>query len=385
MSSSPVIFISAGEVSGDRHGAALVKALKKINPSLTFVGMGSEMMAQEGVKILADLTPYSTIGLLEPLLYLPRILNAYFKLKKALKIQKPEVFIAIDYQGFHMLLLKAVKALGIKTAYYIAPQEWQWGTEAGGKQVVALVDKILAIFPQEAQFYQRLGAEAVYVGNPVLDIAHNESLREEFCHTLQLDPLRPILGVFPGSRPQELRYTAPVLLEAAKKIQEKKPEVQIVVSIASSVYKQQIDALIKENGLVDFVILEGASYGLIRHSYLSLCTSGTVTLEHAVMGTPCLVGYKFSAFSYWLVTTLFKKKIARIKFMSLPNILLDKGVLPEFLQDQCHALALAEKALFFLEDAAAYEALKAEIQEVKQVMGSPGVVSRSAQEIASLL
>lgn len=385
MSKPKKIFISAGEVSGDRQGAALVRALKKIDPTFIFVGMGSEAMAQEGVRLVADLSPYSTIGIIEPIAYAPVILRTYFKLKKVLIEEKPDLFIAIDYQGFHMMLLKYVKTLGIKTAYYIAPQEWQWGTEEGGRGVIKLVDKILAIFPQESQFYKKLGGHAPYVGHPILDIASQTLSKETFCQQHGLDPDQPIVAIFPGSRPQELTHTAPVMLAAARLIQGQLPHVQLVLSIASGVYKARLMSMMQAAGLEGVKIVEGSSYNLIAHSTLSLCTSGTVTLEHAVLGTPCVVGYRFSPLSYWVLKTLFKKKVARIKFMSLPNLLLDREVMPEFLQDLCTAENLSEKAIGLLQDSQAYIAIKIQVQQVKELMGEPGVVERAAQEIASLL
>ncbi len=378
------LFISAGEVSGDRHGAALVRELKALDPTLNFIGMGSDAMASEGVRLLADLTPFSTIGILEPLFYLPRIIKTYFKLKKSLSVEKPDGVVVIDYQGFHMLLLKAVKKLGIKSVYYIAPQEWQWGTEKGGQDVVSVVDKILAIFPKEAEFYTRLGGHVRFVGHPILDLAVNEMSRETFCRAYGLNPDRRIIAVFPGSRSQELIHTAPILLEGAKALKTLYPDIQIVVSVASQMCKQRILDRVAQFGLEGAAIVEGKSYALMAHSDFSFCTSGTVTLEHAVLGTPCIVGYRFSAVSYAFLTTFFRKKIAHISYMSLPNIVANDLILPEFLQDQLTVEALVRQATLWLENVSQYRQTKEKLRHMTTLLGERGVVKRAAVEIVKL-
>ena len=164
---SKTILISAAEISGDRHAANLVRAIKKLDPSIKFIGFGGEFLKKEGVDIIYDITNASTIGILEPLRFLPKIFTAYNKMLKVMKDQKPDIFIPIDSQGFHMLLLKKAKQLNIPAVYYFL-QEWQWGT-ARWKKVVSLVKRILAIFPEEETFYNKCGGDATYVGHPCVE------------------------------------------------------------------------------------------------------------------------------------------------------------------------------------------------------------------------
>ena len=163
------VMLSAGEVSGDIHGAALAKELKILNRNIILFGMGGERMRSAGVELLYDLSSRGTVGIIEILKFLPSILFGISKMKRALKKEQPDLLVLIDYQGFNMMLAKYAKKLGIKTVYYIAPQEWLWGTPKGVKNVANTIDKILCIFEDEAKTYKKYGGNAVYIGNPNVD------------------------------------------------------------------------------------------------------------------------------------------------------------------------------------------------------------------------
>jgi len=379
------IFISAGEISGDAHGARLVSEIKHLQSDIQFLGMGHTKMKAAGVDIRADLSKVSTVGFIEPLIYLPKILMTYRKMKRLLKKEKPDLLIPIDYQGYHMLLIKAAKKLKIPVIYYISPQEWQWGNDTGGKKVVNLTDKILSIFKPESQFYNRLGGNAVYIGHPTLDLSTAELSKDQFYKKIDIHKDQKILAIFPGSRPQELKYVAPILLKSAKAIQNDFPNIQIVVSVASSIFESQIKKLSQDLGLKNVIFYTDLSYDLIAYATLSLLTSGTITLEHVCLGTPFIAAYKFSPLSYWVLTHVFKKKFDRVKFFTLPNILMDQETIPEFLQDKANVEALRKKAISLLSDTQEYEHLKHNLLDVKTKMGYPGVVRRAAEEIVGFL
>ena len=366
------------------HGAALARALKRQSPETTLVGMGGLQMRDAGVRLLADITRYSTIGFLEPIRYLPKLLGTFFVLKTWIVKHRPDVIVLIDNQGFNMMLASVAKEIGIPTCYYIAPQEWQWGSESGGRRVATGVSKILSILKPEHEFYKKLGADVRYVGHPILDTAVASLSREEFCLRNQLDPNRPILGVFPGSRQQELTYTAPVLFAAAKRILASRPDVQVVVSVASPHYGKQLAALCVQSGLSPVYCMDNVN--LIAYSYLSIVTSGTVSFEHALLGTPCLVCYQFSPLSYWFLTTFFAKKVKRIKFMSMANLIADREVLPEFLQAKATPERISAKAIELLaSDSAQYAHIKSALVALKNTIGEPGVLDRAATEVLSLI
>lgn len=379
------IFISAGEISGDLHGAALVKAVKAADPTLSFWGMGHTQMRDAGVEIVADIATSSTIGIIEPIRYLPKIFKTYFKMKRMMAERKPDLLVVIDYQGYHMLLARAAKKMGIPLVYYIAPQEWQWGSEKGGRKVIEVTDKILSIFPQEEAFYQRLGGDAVYVGHPILDLARPTVSDQDFYAQTGLSPNKPILSIFPGSRSQELELTFPVLLGAAANIV-KQVDVQLVISAASDALRPRIQVAIDQQGLHDEAMLyKGVSVDLISRTHLSLATSGTVTLEHAVLQTPCIANYKFGPVSYFIGNLLIGKKFREMGFFALPNLIMRRLVMPEIFQDNCTVDAVTQAALKVLKDPAEYDRLKADLRSVREALGTPGVLGRAANEIVEML
>jgi len=378
---NPTIWISAGELSADRYGAALVKVLRSKRPELRFIGMGCEGLKEAGVEIIADLSKASTIGFIEPLLHLPRYFYTLFKLKKELKKQKPHLVVVIDFQGFHTVFLKAVKTLGIPVVYYIAPQEWQWGSEEGGKTVVHLTTKILSIFQEESDFYTRLGADAPFIGHPIWDLVKPNQNKTEFCQEIGIKPEAEVVAVFPGSRMQELNYVAPRLLAAAKQIQKKRHDSQIVVSVAAPHLKNKIERLCKSAKL-NATLHFGNAHNLIAKAGVSLTCSGTVTLEHAVLQTPAVVAYAFSPISFWLAQKLiWKKFVERIRFIALPNLLLKKQVFPEFLQAQATSENLASAGLKILENPSKRSQIQTELRELSKIIGSPGATERAAKEI----
>ena len=206
MTSIKKILISACELSADKYAASLAIELKKQQPDLTIIGIGSDASKAAGIDVKFDMTTLSTVGIIEPLRYLPKILLNMYRVKKILKEEKPDVFIPIDNQGFHMMCCKYAKKLTIPTYYFIAPQHWHWGTKKQGQAVCRVVDKILAIFPQEAQFYQRCGGNVTFVGHPSTDRVR--PLRDQ-------QHKEPILALFPGSRKQEIERLLPLFLSSS--------------------------------------------------------------------------------------------------------------------------------------------------------------------------
>ena len=341
---SKTILISAAEVSGDKHAANLVKAIQKKAPDTRFIGMGGEYLKEAGVEIVCDITQFSTIGLLEPLKYARKIFQAYNKMAQVMKAIAIDAFIPVDSQGFHMLLLKKAKQVNIPAIYYISPQEWQWGTEEGGKKVLALVNKILAIFPEEERFYNQCGGDATYVGHPCVDaIESNRIDRDNFCERNKLDNNKLFFSIFPGSRPQELTYLLPLFLNVLKEYSTDKTTLLPIISVSSQKYKKKIQKALKRHKLEHVHIYEGDSIHLIQHSHIVLSSSGTITLECALAKIPSVVAYKFHPFTYWFAKTFFRKKVERIKYISLPNLMMNKVVYPEFLQRDANVVNINDQ------------------------------------------
>lgn len=379
------IFISAGEVSGDVHGARLVKEIKKSDPSIEFTGIGSENMAAAGVKLYADLTGKSTIGFIEPLIHIPGIYLTYLRMKKLIGKDKPDLVIAIDNQGYNMVFLSAVKKLKIPALYYISPQEWQWGTDKGGKAVIRITDKILAIFREEAEFYNRLGGNAVYIGNPILDIARPEMNKDNFKKLYKISEKKKILAVFPGSRMQEIRHSFPVLLASAVNISKSVAGIEIIISVTKPYFLKKIKKLVEKYDESNITLYSGNNYDLISNSDLSLTKSGTITLEHAVLGTPFIAGYRLGKISYMVIKKVMEKKWHKVSFISLPNIYLRRMAYPEFIQDDFNTANVTYEAVRILTDEKRRIELKVASDEVRKLLGGAGVVKRAAAEVLSML
>ncbi|MBA94510.1 MAG: lipid-A-disaccharide synthase [Rickettsiales bacterium] len=323
MTSSLKIMISACELSADNYAGELTKALLKQAPTCTIFGVGSKACKKAGMDVRYDISGLSTVGIIEPIRFLPKLYQSLKQIKQLLRDEKPDIFIPIDNQGLHMECCKYAKKLGIKTAYYIAPQHWHWGKKSDGIKVASVVDHILAIFKQEAEFYQACGAAFTYVGHPITD---------------RIKPFRSdqkkdnVLAIFPGSRVQEIERLLPTLLQASLRL-ESELNLQPVISIASPQYRNIVKSLVKQYGTKQYQFHEGSSLELISKSSLSLVSSGTISLEHALLGVPHVVTYKFNPITYWVAQTFFKKTLAKIPFMSMPNMLLNKEVFPELLQE----------------------------------------------------
>ncbi len=334
MSSSLKIMISACELSADNYAGELVKALLKKEPNCTIFGIGSNACKAAGMDVRYDMATLSTVGIIEPLRFLPRLYQSLNKIKTLLRDEKPDIFIPMDNQGLHIECCKYAKKLGIKTAYYIAPQHWHWGKKSDGIKLASLVDHVLAIFKQEADFYQSCGARVAYVGHPIVD---------------RIKPFRSdqkkdnVLAIFPGSRVQEIETLLPTLIQSAEQL-ETELQLQPIISIASSRYANMINDIVKKYATKSFEYHEGASLELISKSCLSLVSSGTVSLEHALMAVPHVVTYRFNPITYWIATTFFKKTLAKIPFMSMPNMMLGKEVFPELLQNNVTVNSCVKKA-----------------------------------------
>jgi lipid-A-disaccharide synthase len=366
------IMVSAGEVSGDKHGAHLVKAIKEIDPKAILFGIGSEALLSQGVNIKFDISRRGTVGIFEAL---PNIIPVYLAYRKAvqlLKKERPDLLILVDSQGFNIPLAKTAKKLGIKTAYYIAPQEWLWGTKKGVDKISKLLTLIVAIFEEEYKIYKNAGANVVYFGHPLLDIVKSSLSKIEFCKKFNLDPDKKIIAICPGSRIRELKKIAPLLLEATAKISKKHPDAQFLIPVASTQFIREVFKVIDNYQATAIV---GQTYNLLNASDLVIATSGTINLEATILEKPNIMVYKLSYFTY-----LLGKYVLRIKlpFYSMPNLLANKEVIPELTQEKANADEISNIALSLLEK-------KLGLKEVKSRLGKGGAIKKAAKAILDLI
>ena len=377
------IFISCGEKSGENYAKVLVKEIKKQMPNLHFYGMGGEKLKNEDVNIIESIDPINTVGLIEALKHIPTFFKKLNNIKKFFKTNKINHAIVIDSQGFHVPLLKFLKKQNISSTYFIAPQEWQWGTEKKGKFIYHLCSQILTIFKEEQLFYKKMQCKTTFVGHPILDTVMTTIEKKEFYKEINIHLSQDICAIFPGSRQQEIDKVAPRLIKAAALIQKNTKNLTYIISVSNKDNLEQLEHIAKVNNLNQPIFYFGNSHNLIKYSHISLTTSGTITLEHAILDTPCVVAYAFHPLTYVLARLLFPK--LRKQRMSLPNIFLNDDVVPEFLQDNATPENIYHAATLLLKDKENYSYILSKFKEVRLQLGEKGAIKKAAKEIVTFI
>lgn len=319
--------IVAGEASGDIYGADLVREAHRLDPGLHFFGIGGQRMREAGIHTLVDSADMAVVGLVEVLRHFDVISAAFLKLKKILREDPPALLILIDYPGFNLRLAKVARRAGVKVLYYISPQIWAW-RQGRLKKIARLVDHMAVILPFEAAFYERAGVPVTFVGHPMLDMVQVSMTREQAALSFGLDPSRKILGLFPGSRSNEIEKLLPVIIDSASLLKKSFPGVQFVMPIASTLSRDDLAPQIMANGL-EVTFTDDRIHDLIRACDAVISVSGTVTLEIALIGTPMAIIYKLSPFTYMLA-----KRLIRIEHIGLCNIVAGETVVKELIQHE---------------------------------------------------
>ena len=316
---NPYVYIVCGEASGDLHAANLVASWKTINSNINFKAWGGDRLQAQGVQLEQHISAMSFMGFLEVLQNLATIRRQFKQLQKSLLAQKPDLLVLVDYPGFNLRMAKWAHDHGIKVLYYISPTVWAW-KQNRVYTIQKYVSKMYCILPFEPAFYARFGIEAAYFGHPLQD----EIERYRYSKQAPFSSEKPILALLPGSRPQELAKKLPLMLAAAAQF---KDTHQIVVACAHSIPKAVYESYCVHN---DVFLSEAHTYDVLSKAELALVTSGTATLETALFSVPQVVCYKGSALSIWLA-----RKLVKIKYISLVNLILDKSAVPELIQQDC--------------------------------------------------
>ena len=387
------LLISTGEVSGDLQGSLLINALKtnaeKRKIELEIIALGGERMQEAGAKLISNTSSIGAIGFLEALPYVLPTLNAQSKIDNYLSSSPPDAVVLIDYMGPNIRLgLKVKKKFpNIPIIYYIAPQEWAWRLgDSGTTDLISFTDKILAIFEEEAKFYSNKGGNVKFVGHPMLDFYRNIPTREESFRRIGLTSDQKLLLIIPASRKQELKYILPTLLKAAKLLQEKDPSITVLIPSGLNEFNELLNNSLKEYALSGRIILsnevDDLKPFLFSAANLALAKSGTINMELALNSVPQIVGYKVSR-----VTAFFARYLLRfnVKYISPVNLLLNKMLIPEFIQEDFKADKIFNAALKILEDNSTKEDIKLGYERLKDKLGKPGVTDRASKDILDLL
>jgi len=370
--------IVAGEASGDMYGATLTAEMRALAPATTFFGMGGDCMRKAGVETLVDANEMAVMGIVEVVGHLPVILKNFNILKKRLLADPPSLLILIDYPDFNLRLAKVAKRAGIKVLYFISPQVWAWRS-GRVKGIGQVIDMMAVLFPFELPFYQKAGIPVSFVGHPLLDIVRPTMSKAAAAQSLGLEPGRRTVGLFPGSRKSEISKLLPDILEAAKLLKARLPELQFVLPLASSLRLADIEPQVKESGL-KISIVSGRNHDIMVACDAAISVSGTVTMELALVGTPMVIVYRCSGLTYQI-----GKRVVKVPHIGICNIVAGKGVVKELIQHEVTAQAMAREIGAILEDPAYAGQMRAGFAEVRVKLGSGGALGRLARVASDMM
>ena len=355
-------FIVAGEVSGDHHGAALMAAMKQLDSSCQFAGIGGSRMQAEGMESLCHAEDMALVGIWEVLRHLPFILRTMRRTRGFVKKWQPERVILIDYPGFNLWLARYLHRVGIPVTYYISPQLWAW-REGRITTIRRCVDQMLVIFPFEEDWYRQRGVEAQFVGHPILEEEPPDISRADYLAGLGLDSNKPVLALFPGSRKQELDRHLNLLFEATGILKEQMPQLQVVLGLARGLSPDMVPANMRSG----VVVAPSRPRLALRYADAAIVASGTATLEGAVWGVPMVVVYRVAPFSWWL-----GRRLVNLHYAGMVNILSGEEIVPEFLQDRAQPGPIARAVLAYFQDSGQREIVVEKLNSVRQSLMAPG-------------
>jgi lipid-A-disaccharide synthase len=380
------LLISTGEVSGDLQGGLLIQALHAEASArglcLEIEALGGTRMEQSGATLLANTTRLSAIGLFESLPYVKSGLKLQRQLKQHLKTSPPDLTVLIDYPGSNVPLAGYLKQhYGCPIVYYIAPQEYVWAFSKGiTRKIVNATDEVLAIFPQEAQYYADNGATVNWVGHPLVDALAKLPTREQAREQLGISVGETAIALLPASRTQELRHILPILAEAAQQIQAQVPSVHFWIPVALPHFRVPIQAAIEKFGLK--ATLTEQPQLLLAAADLCIGKSGTANLEAALLNIPQIVIYRIHPLSGWLYRKLLRFKVP---YISPVNLVQNSAVVPELLQEAVTPQAITQLAIALLEPSATRTQMLQQYQRLRALLGPMGAVNRAAVSILNRL
>jgi lipid-A-disaccharide synthase len=351
------IFIVTGEASGDLHAAKLVNDVHKLDPSITFSGMGGINMQMAGVNMIIAFTDLAAMGLFDVLRHLAKFYSARKIIYKTLINDPPDLLILIDYSGFNLRLVKKAKQAGIRILYYITPQVWA-SRQRRVKTIRKYVDQLAVIFPFEVDFYKQFDIPVAFVGHPLTDTVYATMDREFAKQEFALYPEYKTIGLFPGSRKGEIKRLLPVMLKSAELLKETFPNIQFVLALASSLTKHDLAPYLKKSNL-DIKIIKNQNHDAMQVCDAIIATSGTVTLEIALMNIPMVIIYKISPPFFPI------KAIINVPFIGLCNIIAGKEIVKEFLQQHANPKNISTEITHILADENYRNNMLAELKKIK--------------------
>ena len=362
---NPILWVSAAEASGDMHGAKLIDYLSQQAPSIEYRGMGGSEMRKTVFQAEINAEQLSVMGFTEVFEFLPHILKLFKKIKQRLKILKPSAVILIDSPDFHFHIAKMANKLEIPVYYYISPQVWAW-RKGRVRFLRKYVHKMLCIVPFEEPFFQKHGVKASFVGHPLQD-----DLQEFKSRAVE----KKTLALLPGSREKEVKSLMPYFAHAASILASYDPQISFKLIKASQIPEKTILDLWPQQ-LPLKIFPSSERYTQISTCQFAIAASGTVTLEASLLGVPTIVTYKLSSVSHLLGRLLIK-----VSFISMPNLILNGKVLPEYIQNEVTGTNLANQIIYWLQNPAELDKIRHNLTRLEDKLGPPGATQRAGDII----
>jgi lipid-A-disaccharide synthase len=372
------VMIVAGEASGDLHGGNLVRAMRQIDPGLSFYGVGGMRMKAAGVELLANAADMAVVGLTEVVFKLGTNLRVMHRLKASFKKERPDLVILIDYPDFNLPLARSARRLGVKVFYYISPQVWAWRKDRIDT-IRTSVDRMAVILPFEENFYREAGVDVTFVGHPLLDEVKKKYARPEALRRFGLKDEAITVGLLPGSRRSEVARLLPEMLGACRILAEKLSPLQFILPLAGTLDPGFVRDILSQFP-VKVNIIPDEIYDVIAVSDAAIVASGTATLETALLEIPMVVVYKVSAASYAV-----GRRFIRVKHISLVNIIAGRTVVPELIQDEANPERIAAEVRELIVRREKAREMKTALAEIRGKLGTPGASQRTARIACDML
>lgn len=378
MGQGPLIGLVAGEVSGDRLGAGLMRALRRHFPGAKFEGVGGDAMLAEGLIGHYPMERLAVMGFTEPLKRLPELLRMRARLFRYFRDHRPALFVGIDAPDFNLGLELRLRRSGVPTAHYVSPSVWAW-RQGRIRKIARAVDHMLALLPFEAEFYERHRVPVTWVGHPLADELPLQPDTGAARRALGIPASVPLVALLPGSRRGEVEQLGALFLDALERCCAALPELHCVIPAANAARRVQIDALLARRPDLSVQVLDGQSHLAMTAADTVLLASGTSALEAMLLKKPMVVAYRTGRLTYWLAS-----RMVRLDHVSLPNLLAGHELVPELLQDRAQVDALAGALLHWFEDDQARAALVSEFERLHAALRR-GASERAADALAPLV
>jgi lipid-A-disaccharide synthase len=370
------VLISCGEASGDLYAGALVGALRTLDPTIRVSGFGGERLRAAGADLVGDYRGLTVTGLVEAVGVLRRSWRMLDAIGAAARELRPDVFVAIDFPDFNFRLLPVMRRLAVPVVYYVSPQVWAWRPRRI-RTIKKYVDRMLVIFPFEAEMYRRAGVPVEFVGHPLVDLVSIASPRDRFLKTQGFEASGPVLALLPGSRPSELRHNLPPMAAAVPLIAAAVPGLQVLVARAPALDEVLFAPLsvVRAAG-VPLAIVDRATDDVLAASDAVVTASGTATVQAALHGRPMVIVYRLSPVTYHV-----GRAFVHVTTYGMVNLVAGRPIVPELIQDAFTPAAVAREAVSLLTDHARAEAMRRDLAEVRARLGDPGASRRAAEAV----